>query len=147
MKSTTRLAALLLAALGAALGSFAADNTQPPPPTQAQHGPAGRAHPIDPEKRLARLTGHLGLTAEQQSKLRPIFAAEAEEMRKFDATPLTGEQRREKMRELRKANREKIAAILTPEQREKFARERRRGGPGRHGPEAGGPPPPPAEAE
>ncbi len=139
-----RFAALLLAATGATLGSVAAtaESTTPPPAPPPQHGPGEHGGHFDPERRLARLTTDLSLTADQQTKLRAIFTAEAAEMKKLDETALTGEQRRTKMRELHKANRESIAALLTPEQKQKFAAMHPKGPKGRRHGEAGGPPPP-----
>ncbi len=112
---------------------------------QAHHGQHGGQ--FDPERRLARLTARLGLTTEQQAQLRPILAAQAEELKKLDATALTGDQRREKMRELRKADRAKIDAILTPEQRTKFAAKHPKVQHGQPNGQAGGPPPPPEDAD
>lgn len=141
----SRVALLVLAACGATLGLTAAADTNPPPPPPPHHGPGGDH--FNPERRLARLTERLNLTAEQQAQLRPIFAAQAEEMKKIDATPLTADQRREKMRALHKEDRTKIAAILTPEQRAKFAEGHPKGPRGPHDGQAGGPPPPPEKGE
>ena len=141
-----QLAALFFAALGATPGSFAATESTNSPQTPAgPHRPAARERPFDPEKRLARMTTHLALTADQQAKLRPLLAAEAEAMQTLDATALTRAQRRKQMRELRQANRAKIAAILTPEQREKLAQARHKGGHRHHGPAADAQPPAPTE--
>jgi Spy/CpxP family protein refolding chaperone len=125
MKILSRsLVALVLVAVGGSALGLAAADTNPPP------APHHRGHPgerFDPERRLARLTEKLGLTTEQQAQLRPIFATQAEEMKKIDATPLTADQRREKMRALHKEDRARIAAILTPEQRAKFTEMRPKG--------------------
>ncbi len=143
MPPRIRCTAILLAAAGAALGSFAATATPDQPPPLPQHGPGGHGPRFDPERRLARLATELDLTTDQQAKLRPIFAAEAEELKVLDATALTGEQRRERTRELRTVTREMIAAVLTPEQRQKLAALRPRGPHGRQDGQTGGPPPPP----
>ena len=144
-----RLAALLLAAVGAVSGSFAdtTNDTATPPPPPPQRGPGHPGPRLDPERRLARLTEELGLTADQQAKIRQIFAAEAEALKQSEAAPLTGEERREKFRALRKEHREKIAALLTPEQQAKYAALRPKGPHGQPGGSAGAPPPPPEAAE
>lgn len=144
-----RLAALLLAAVGAVSGSFAATTTDTatPPPPPPQRGPSHPGPRLDPERRLARLTEELGLTADQQVKIRQIFAAEVEAMKQSEAGALTGEARRAKFRELRKEHRAKIAAVLTPEQRTKYAALRPKGPRGQPDGAAGAPPPPPEAAE
>ena len=86
------------------------------------------------EEAIAKLAAAIDrMNSDQQAKLRPLLAAEAEAMQTLDATALTRAQRREQMRELRQANRAKIAAILTPEQREKLAQARHKGGHRHHG--------------
>lgn len=58
---------------------------------------------LDPEKRLARMTKQLDLSAEQQETLRPLLVEQAETAKKQAETM------------------QKIDAVLTPEQREKLA--------------------------
>ncbi len=144
-----RLAALLFAAVGAVSGSFAdtANATATPPPPPPQRGSGHPGPRLDPERRLARLTEELGLTADQQAKIRQIYAAEIEALRQSEAAALTGEARRAKFRELRREHREKIAAILTSEQRAKFATLRPKGPRGQPGGPADAPPPPQEAAE
>lgn len=144
MNFTTLRRSLLFVSLGSALlgpSLLAATDTPPPPPQHDGAGPHEKR--FDPEKRLAHLTEKLHLTADQQAKLRPILAAEAEQIKAIDNTPLTGEQRREKIKELHKANRETIAAILTPEQRKQMREEHRKGH-GGDGSHCGKPETPPA---
>ena len=115
---TPRLPLLLLALAGGTLctAAIAEDTATPPPPPQHGHGMPGGM--FDPEKRLAHLTKLLGLSAEQQEKIRPILVEQADLMKKAaDA-------------------RTRLEAVLTPEQREKFD-ERRPGGHGRRAPGAG----------
>lgn len=145
-KRPRRLALLALAtgcALAFGLPAHADDSAPPPPPPghgPGQHGgPGGR---FDPERRLAHLTEALGLSAEQQTQLRTIIAAQAEAMKRISESGLTGDERREAMRAAREADRAEILAVLTPEQRQKFA-ELRPQGPGRRGGPDGAPPPPP----
>jgi len=108
---TSRLPLLLLALAGGTLCTVATaeDSATPPPPPQ--HGPGMPGGMFNPEKRLAHLTKQLGLSAEQQEKIRPILVEQAELMKKAaDA-------------------RARLEAVLTPEQRAKFV-ERRPGGHG-----------------
>ena len=115
---TSRLPLLLLALAGGTLCTVATaeDSATPPPPPQ--HGPGMPGGMFNPEKRLAHLTKQLGLSAEQQEKIRPILVEQAELMKKAaDA-------------------RARLEAVLTPEQRAKFD-EHRHGGHGRRAQGAG----------
>ena len=139
------ISVLLLAASGAASGSFAntTDDTAAPP----QRGPGHPGPRLDPERRLARLTAELGLTAEQQARIRRIFASETETMKQFEATSPNRQERRAKFRELRRDHRQKIAAVLTPAQRAKFAAVRPEAARRQPGDPAGAPHPSPDAAE
>jgi len=142
----SRLALLLLAAAGATFGAFAnTDDTTTPPPAPAQQGPKHPGRQFDPERRLAELTEKLGLTAEQQASIRSIFTAEAETIKKLDSEALTGDQRREKMHQILKDHRAKVSAVLTQEQRTKFAEMRPKGP--RHPKDAQAGTPPPEDAK
>ena len=91
--------------------------------------PGGR---FSPEARLKHMTETLGLTQEQQDKIKAIFEGGREEMAKLRELP-EGE-RREKFGEFMKAQNEKVLAVLTPEQKEKqkaeFEKRRGEGRPG-----------------
>ena len=70
---------------------------------------------------LRWLSQQLNLTEEQKEKLRPIVMEEGEQLRvaRLDEhVPL--DQKRAKMMEIRESFRPKIAAVLTPEQQEKW---------------------------
>ena len=145
MKITGLRRSLLLLTLGSAAlaPSHLAATDTPPPPPPPRHGAGPHEAALDPEKRLARLTGKLDLTAEQQAKIRPILVAQAEAMKAIDRAALTGDQRREQLQQVRKDNRAKLGELLTPEQRKLLRKDFRehRGHKG-HGHDA--PPPPPA---
>ena len=86
--------------------------------------PAGRA----PGERLKMMTEKLGLTEEQQGKIKAIIEKnmpKAKELR--EDTALSQEDKRAKMQELRKAEVEEIRAVLTPEQQEKMKELRQAG--------------------
>ena len=89
-------------------------------------GPGGRG----PEERLKMMTEKLNLTQEQQDKVKAIqekHAPEFKELMGKGRDNLT-EADKTKLRELGKAQMEEIAAILTPEQKEKFKELRPEGG-------------------
>lgn len=74
-----------------------------------------------PDSRLQRLTRDLGLTGEQQAKIKPILLEEytqLEAMRGNDS--LNRDQRREKLIALNKATSENIRAQITAEQQKKY---------------------------
>lgn len=87
---------------------------------------------MDPAARLKQMEEALSLTADQKAKIEAIFAEQRKEM---EAIPQ--DQRREKMREIMVKYRDKMAAILTPEQKAKFEQMRPQGG--RGGPDGKGP--------
>ena len=109
--------------------------------------------------RLEMLAEKLNLTEAQTAAIKPIFAAEANDMKAvWQDNSLSKEQKQSKIADIRKSAREKINATLTPEQQAKFAElkepavramHRKEMGPGRgHRPfEQLSPPPPPEEQE
>jgi Spy/CpxP family protein refolding chaperone len=143
----------LAGGLLAAMPAQAQDQAQGERPRQErrQGGPGGM--------NVEALKEQLGLTDEQVEKLKPILAAQREEIT-AKRKELGEDADRAKVREAMQAVREKytaqIDAILTAEQKEKMAKlrergaGRRQGGPGAPGAGAGEgatpPPPPPAPA-
>ncbi len=130
-----------LMAVGAVLTTSV--RAQPAPGGESAEKPSAkergerRAQP-EPGERLQKMREHLGLTDEQVAKLKPIFAAELEEMkakRKELGQDATREDRRAAMEALREKYQPQVEAVLTGEQKAKVAkmRERRSGGP--EGPE------------
>lgn len=80
-------------------------------------GHHGKHFRMDPSKHLAKMTACLGLSAEQQAKIKPILEENYKQKQALQAdTTLTRDQRRAKMQELRVQLHEKVTPILTPEQ-------------------------------
>jgi Spy/CpxP family protein refolding chaperone len=112
--------------------SLAADEKKPE--GKRPGGPGGR---FSPEERIKRMTETLGLSQEQQDKLKTIFGKGSDEMkalREKGRDNLT-EEDKAKMKEFFTKQMEEVNAVLTPEQREKWKTEmeKRRsegGGPG-----------------
>lgn len=72
--------------------------------------------------RLEMLTEKLNLTEAQKAAIKPIFAAEANDIKAvWQDNSLSKEQKQSKIADIRKSSTEKINAILTPEQQAKFA--------------------------
>jgi periplasmic protein CpxP/Spy len=137
-----------LLALGATATAPAQDNA-PPPPDQNQagpppQGPAGRGMRIDPDRQLAHLTHVLGLTSDQQAQIKPLLIERQQKIQTLmQDQSVTPEDRHAQMHSIVEGTNNSIKALLTEDQKQKFAamQERMRhhmGGPG-----AGGPPPPP----
>lgn len=82
---------------------------------RGRHGRHG-----NPERRLERLTALLELTPEQVTELRSIFEAAREEHRGLERGP----EGREAHRAVRERTHERMAAVLTAEQRERFEAHR-----------------------
>ena len=110
--------------------------------TFAQGGPGGGRPQRTPEEQVANLKTQItGITADQETKLKAVYAAAA--VRQDSLMKALGDDRsamREKMAPLRAAQTAKIKAVLTAEQQKAYdALPQGRGGFG-GGPGAGGPP-------
>lgn len=114
---------VLIALVTAAPLLRAADAPAEPPPRE--RGPGG---PGGAKERLQKMAEHLGLTAEQKEIVGAILKEQMELGRAIrEDESLPQEQRREKMQAQGKASREKIRAVLTPEQQAKFDAMPKRG--------------------
>ena len=96
----------------------------------AQAGPGGKKQGgkrAEAKDRAATIADELGLSAEQKEKVKPILAAEREKLKGLK--DLTPEERRVKIKDVRKETAEKLKPILTAEQLEKWQklREQRQG--------------------
>ncbi len=77
-------------------------------------GGKGKHHGHDPERKLQKLTKRLGLSDEQQGKVKAILEEKHHKLQELH----------QQMKEIRKNAREQIKAQLTPEQVEKFKKQR-----------------------
>jgi Spy/CpxP family protein refolding chaperone len=112
---------LTVAALAVAPITLRAEDPKPERPKR-EGGAGGPGGPsggrMNPEERLKKMTEMLTLTQEQQDKVKAIMESGREEFGKLKDLP--EDQRREKMREAFQQQNEKILAVLTPEQQEKY---------------------------
>ena len=141
----TRLFTLALGgllAIGTTAAALAQDNP-PPPADQNQagpQGPGGRGMRMDPDHQLARLTHELNLTTDQQTQIKPLLVDRQQKMQALmQDQSVAPEDRRAQMRSISEGTNNSIKALLTEDQKQKFAamqQRMRRNGPG-------GPPPPP----
>jgi Spy/CpxP family protein refolding chaperone len=84
-------------------------------------GHGGRGMMMDPDQRLAHMTKRYKLTADQQSQIKPILQDEQQQMQSMRSdTTSSREDKRAKMQSMHQASTQKIEAVLTDEQRQKF---------------------------
>jgi Spy/CpxP family protein refolding chaperone len=104
-------------------------------------GPGGGPR-MNPEERLKMMTEKLGLSQDQQDKIKAIQEKNFPQMKELMAKGRDNltEEDKTKMRDLMKNQMEEIGAVLTPEQKEKFKEMRGPGGPGGPGGERRGKP-------
>src|SRR5262249_7938706 len=115
MHKFSLIAALALGSLLAgALTCSAQTQTTNPPVKGDRKG--GGVH-----QRVDRMATELNLTDDQKTKVTALFEEDAKKMRELRAdTNLSKDERGEKFRAMRKESDQKLKAILTPEQWDKF---------------------------
>lgn len=105
-------------------------------------GPGGERR-MDPEARIKFMTEKLGLTQEQQNKVKAIYEKNGPQFKELMAKGRENltEDDKTKMRELMKSQFEEVGAVLTPEQKEKMKelRPEGRGGDRKPGERPAGP--------
>ena len=76
---------------------------------------------MDPDQLLARMTKRYKLTPDQQSQIKPILQDEQQQMQSMRTeTSSSREDKRAKMQSMHQASTQKIEAVLTDEQKQKF---------------------------
>jgi periplasmic protein CpxP/Spy len=112
------IAILATLTLGCAV-AFAAPAPEPNSPAHRNRGQAAQRPVRD---FLQELSEKLNLTDAQKAEIRPILAAEANEIKAVHQdSSLSAEQKQTKVKEIRDSSREKINAQLTDEQKKIFA--------------------------
>jgi protein CpxP len=83
-------------------------------------GGHGGGH-MDPDQRLAHMTKRYKLTADQQSQIKPILQDEQQQMQAMRAdTSTSRDDKHAKMMSMHQENQQKIEAVLTDQQKQKF---------------------------
>lgn len=134
--------AALLCGLGVAMVGVAVAQDQAPPtppPGTAMQGPppgGGRGGMMDPGKRADMLKQNLSLSDDQTTQVKTIFEDSRTKMEALRSnSSLSQDDRRSQMMSIRKGENDKINALLTPDQKTKYAalqeqmRDRMRNGP------------------
>jgi Spy/CpxP family protein refolding chaperone len=107
----------------------------PPPPGEQGEGKHEGMRKGPRGDRLKMLAEKLSLTEDQKTKIKPIVEDEMQAMKTLrDDTTLDKDAKSAKMQEIRKAHRDQIVAILTPDQQKKFEEIKDDRGPGGRGP-------------
>jgi Spy/CpxP family protein refolding chaperone len=84
-------------------------------------GHHGGGHMMDPDQRLAHMTKRYNLTADQQSQIKPILQDEQQQMQTMRAdTSMSRDDKRAKMMSMHQESTQKIEAVLTDQQKQKF---------------------------
>ena len=84
-------------------------------------GHHGGGNMMDPDQRLAHMTKRYKLTADQQSQIKPILQDEQQQMEAMHSdTSTSRDDKRAKMQSMHQASTQKIEAVLTDEQKQKF---------------------------
>jgi Spy/CpxP family protein refolding chaperone len=110
-------------------------------------GGGGRRGPMSPDDQLKRMTKEFNLTANQQTKIKPILVDEQKKMEDVrNDSSVDRQTMRGKMMQIRQDSNDQVRALLDDKQKEKFDKQEqermqnRRGGPG--GPGGDNPSPP-----
>ena len=118
---------LLLTGLLATGGMMFAQEPSSGPPDQnaPQAGGGGMGHHrggmMDPDARLAHMTKRYKLTADQQGQIKPILQDEQQQMQSMRSdTSMSRDDKRSKMMSLHETSNQKIEAVLTDDQKQKF---------------------------
>jgi Spy/CpxP family protein refolding chaperone len=108
----------MIVMLGLNAPAGAQDAQQEAPPQAAPKMAPGHE---SVDARLDRMSKELNLTQEQKDKIRPLLEEQNKQMGELrNNTSLTPEQKRDKARVTMVETREKIVAVLTPEQKQKL---------------------------
>jgi Spy/CpxP family protein refolding chaperone len=90
---------------------------------QAQGGGMGGhgGHHMDPDKMLAHMTKRYNLTSDQQSQIKPILQDQQQQMQALHSdTSTSQDDKRAKMMSMHQESAQKIEAVLTDQQKQKF---------------------------
>lgn len=120
MKHVRTFALLALFLLGAA--ALAQQNPPPQPPVGGGDQPQGQRRGMPSvDDQLKMMTDKLGLTTDQQAKIKPILEdqrTQAQAVMKDDS--LSQDDKRTKMRSLRESTNSKVSDLLTDDQKKKY---------------------------
>ena len=105
--------------------AFATPQTTAPGTSQNETTPAAKSHlagrRADPNQQIQRLTKHLRLTADQQSQILPILSERRQQLTSLRSdSSLSPSDRHAKVKEVLQSSSDRIKAVLTDGQRQKY---------------------------
>jgi periplasmic protein CpxP/Spy len=107
-------------ALGIASPAFAQDNTTQPQ-SQQEYGQGRGPMRMNPDRQLEHMTRELGLSADQQSQIKPLLVDRQQKMEAlFQDQSVSNQDRRARMHSIRQDSQSKIEALLNDQQKQKF---------------------------
>lgn len=122
MKSTLKMIISLAGLALLATPAIRAQSEDAPPPPPRQGGKAGGPRGPRGGPNAEMLAQRLGLSDQQKSQVTEIMKHEREQMEALrDDVSMSPEDKRAKMRSIREEGHKSIEAILTDEQKKKFA--------------------------
>jgi Spy/CpxP family protein refolding chaperone len=135
---------MMLSALFAGHSLLAQDPGGPPPPDGMEGAPQGAPPPMNVDRMLARMTKRYGLTDAETAKIRPILedAKSRQDALRKDSS-MTPEEQFQASQSIRADETQKIADVLTDEQRAKYLADEKKANRRSDGDDGGEPPPPP----
>lgn len=104
-----------------AAGALSAQEPSVPPNSPEQRESGNPSRHANGEIRLEDLTKQLNLTATQKKKIRPLLKEEYKRVKQVQSnTSLSEGQVKRRIATIRRSTHERIAEVLTPEQKEKW---------------------------
>jgi periplasmic protein CpxP/Spy len=100
--------------------------------SQGEHQGRGRGQGMNADEQLQRMSRMLNLTDDQKAKIKPILEEQSNKMHELmQDTSISQQDKRSKFQEIHQNTMSQIKPILTPDQQQKLANMRERGGAGR----------------
>ncbi len=119
------LSAVFILASPCGVCAAQAQSAAPQPQTTSAPAPSTTMKPPRPEREIRRLTKQLSLTADQQTKLRPIIEAQDKQIDQVQVdTTLSDTQKKERITSIRQNSRTQIEPLLTDTQKQLYAQMR-----------------------
>jgi len=110
-----------LLAVGLTAAASAQDAMQQQGGEMQQQGGGHHGGWGNPDEQLAHMTKHYKLSADQQAQIKPILAAQQQQMEQLRSdSSISRDDKRAKMQSMHEDTKAKIEAVLNPDQKAKF---------------------------
>lgn len=129
MKKLQVIFTAMLLSLSVAAFAQSSPDTQA---SQGEHQGRGRGQGMNADDQLQRMSRMLNLTDDQKAKIKPILEEQSSKMHELmQDTSISQEDKRSRFQAIHQDTMSQIKPILTPDQQQKLANMRERGGEGR----------------